>query len=189
MLHPLLQHINTHISCSTEEFEQILLFFKTKHVKKHQMLLEQGQSVAHEYYVLKGCLKVFYVNENGKEYVTQISAENWWLSDYPAYMDKTPATLNITALEDTILLALSIAEKERMLLECPKMQAFFYKQLCFAYVSLQKRYVMMLHADPKKRYQTILELCPNIVKRVSKTLLASALGVSRETLSRLHKTK
>lgn len=179
------QQIEKITPLTDKEFDYILSHFVIKKLKKHQFLLQEGDTVDHDYFVTKGLLKAYYVNADGKEHILQFAMEDWWISDYQAHFKGTKATLNINCLEDTELLALSVLNREKLCADLHKMEHFFRKKSTAGYAALQRRILSLLNSNAKERYEQLQEQYPVLMQRVPKTLLASYLGVSRETLSRL----
>ena len=112
--------------------------------------------------------------------------EDWWVSDYQAFFLHKEATLSITCLEDCQLLAISYDDKEKLCDELPKINTFVRKKSNMGDIALQKRILSLLSNDARTRYEQFLELYPSLLQRLPKSLIASYLGVSRETLSRLY---
>ena len=179
------QHLEKIISLTDEEFNYIFSHFTTRKLRKHQFLVQQEDTVTNDYFVLKGLLKAYYVNHAGKEHILQFAFEDWWVSDYQAYFNQTKATLNIDCIEEVELLCLSLQNRDKLCAELQKIEHFFRRKGNWGYVALQRRILSLLNDSPKERYQQLFNLYPSLFQRVPKTLLASYLGVSRETLSRL----
>jgi len=112
--------------------------------------------------------------------------ENWWITDYQAYFTHTKAIFNVDCLENTELLCLSYENREKLCREMQKVEYFFRKKANSGFVALQKRMLSFLSDNIKERYEVLLSQYPDLFQRVSKTIIASYLGVSRESLSRLH---
>ncbi len=187
MDHPLKSHIEEITSISDQEFEYVLSHFVAKDYKKHQFLVENGSTVEYDHFVMKGLIKQYYTNNEGKEHILQFAMETWWITDYPAYYKGVKATTNIDCLEACEVLRLSFRDRQKLCDELPKIQKFFLARANNGYSALQRRILSLLDQDAKGRYNEIIKLYPALLQRVPKTLLASYLGVSRETLSRLSK--
>jgi CRP-like cAMP-binding protein len=184
-LHLLRKHIEEIISLSDKDFQRIAAHFTHKQFRKHQFLVQEGSPAAHEYWVVKGCLKAGYIGADGKEHILQFATEGWWMSDFPTYFRQKPATLSIDCLENVEVLALSLASREALCEQFHQMEHFFRRKLTSGFVSLQERVLSMQRMSAAERYAEFLALYPNLLQRVPKRLIASYLGVSRETLSRL----
>ena len=91
-------HIEQITPINDEEFEFIKSFFTLKKVRKNQYLIQEGDDVKFEYLVLSGIYKVFYTDDQGKEYVCMFAQENWWMSDYNSYFNQTPAAMYLECL-------------------------------------------------------------------------------------------
>jgi CRP-like cAMP-binding protein len=179
------QHFEKIISLTDQEFEHILSRFTTKKLKKHQFVIQEGDNVPNDYFVVKGLLKAYHINKEGKEHILQFAMEDWWISDYQAYFGQTKATLNIDCIEDVELLCLSVQNRDKICEELHKVEHFFRKKSNAGYIALQRRILSLLNSSAKERYEQLADQYPQLIQRVPKTLLASYLGVSRETLSRL----
>lgn len=179
-------HIEKIVKLTDEEFDWVAGHFKTRKLKKHQFLLQEGDTThAHfDNFVVSGLLKVYHTNEDGHEHILQFAPEDWWVGDYRAFSAKSPALVNISCLENSEVLSISVENREKVC-ELHKMERFFRKKSNAGYVGLQRRILSLLNSNAKERYEEFLNLYPGLSQRLSKTLIASYLGVSRETLSRL----
>ncbi len=179
------QHIEQITPLTDEEFDYISSMFTTKKLRKHQYLVQEDHEVTNDYWVIKGLLKAYHINEDGKMHILQFAMEDWWISDYQAYNNKTLATIAIDCIEDSELLVISRENKEKLCSEMHTVANFFRKKSNIGYVALQQRILMLLEKNPQERYNRLYHLTPQLLQRLPKTLLAAYLGVSRETLSRL----
>ena len=185
-IHLLRSHIEKIVPLSDEEFALVASYFVERSLKKHQFLVQESAQIPYEYWVVSGLLKVSQIDSSGKEHILQFAMEDWWVSDYQAFFLHKEATLSITCLEDCQLLAISYEDKEKLCDELPKINTFVRKKSNMGYVALQKRILSLLSNDARTRYEQFLELYPSLLQRLPKSLIASYLGVSRETLSRLY---
>lgn len=182
------QQIEIITPLTDKEFEYILSHFTSKKLKKHQFLVQQGDPVIQEYFILSGLLKAYYTNtDDGKEHLIQFGWENMWITDYEAYFNQCNANLNIDCVEDVELLCLSIYSKEKLCADLHKMEHFFRRSSNEEYILLHRRILSLLMNTARERYEKMLTCYPSLFQRVPKSLIASYLGVSRETLSRLNK--
>jgi CRP-like cAMP-binding protein len=179
-------HFEELIHLTDEEFASILSYFTVKKLKKHQFLIQIGDHVHHSYWVKKGLLKATFIDEKEKEHIIQFAMENWWITDYQAYFTQTQAIVNVDCLEDSELYCLSYENREKLCSELQKVEYFFRKKANSGFVALQKRMLSFLSNNIKERYEILLSQYPDLFQRVSKTIIASYLGVSRESLSRLN---
>lgn len=173
------------IQLTDKEFEYVCNFFYTTRLKKHSLVVQIGDVVDREYFVVKGLLKTFMIDTNGKEHILQFAMENWWVSDYEALNTDKRSSFNIECLEEVELLYLSLADKNRLCEEMHQMERFFRMKTTSGFLSLQKRVIALMKNDAQSRYKQLYEQYPMLFNRVTKSMIAAYLGVSRETLSRL----
>lgn len=173
------------IKLSNEEFQFVLSHFVLKSFKKHQYVVQSGSPAPNDHFVVKGLLKSFYADESGKSHILQFAMEDWWISDPQAYHNKENATLNIDCLEDTQLFFISIDNREKLCADLKKMEYFFMKKTTAGYIALQKRILSLMSQKAEERFAQFFHLYPTLLQRVPKALIASYLGISRETLSRM----
>lgn len=178
-------HIHQIICLTDEEFEHASSFFTKRKYKKHQYILQAGDTASQEHFVVKGIVKSSYTDNEGKEYILQLAMEEWWFSDPNAFNTGMPATLNVDCIEDTTTLSISFENKEKLCASSRKMEYFFRKKYTTGNMALQKRVLALLSNNAGERYKQWRNQYPSLQKRISKTLIASYLGVTRETLSRL----
>lgn len=180
------KHIEDITPVTNEEFAYIKTFFKLKKVKKHQYLLQEGDPASFEYLILSGIFRMFYLDDEGKEYIVQFAGENWWMADYQAYFNEKKATLHITCMQDAEVLCLTLNGREELSARMHKMEHFFRLKLTNGYVAQQRRIISLLSGNPQQRYEEFGQLYPHLMQSIPKKYIAEYLGVSRETLSRLY---
>jgi CRP-like cAMP-binding protein len=169
-----------------EEFEYILSHFTERKFKKHQYVVQNGQAVKFDYFILNGCLKSYHTDNDGKIHIIQFGMQDWWITDYQAYYNQTNATIDIDCIKDTEVLCLSYENREKLCAELHKIEHFFRKKTNARNVALQQRILSLMCNNAKERYDRLLEQYPQLFQKVPKQLIASYLGVTRETLSRLN---
>lgn len=181
------EHVLKIASLTDEEFDYFFSHFKPETFKKGQSIITEGQEVDKEYFVINGCLKAFYVNDEVKMYILQFAMPTWWASDYAALYNNTKATINVDCVsEGAEILSLSNNDREKLCSELHQAEHFFRWRTNRGYVASQKRLLSFMNNDAKTRYEELLKLYPALYNMVPKHLIATYLGVSRETLSRLY---
>ncbi len=185
-MNQLRQHIERITPLTDEEFEIIQRQFVVKRVRKNQYLLHEGDEVIHEFLVLSGIYKVFYIDADGKEHILQFAQENWWMTDYIGYFKQKRATMFVECLEAGEVLCLTLPGREKLSADFHKMEHFFRLKLTNGYVALQERIALLLASTPQQRYEAFSQWYPDLLQKIPKKLIAEFLGVSRETLSRLY---
>lgn len=188
-MHLLQSHFEKLIPLSDAEFEYILSHFKTRKIRKNQYLIQEGDSVANSFWVMEGAFRLFFTDSEGREHILQFAVEDWWLSDYQAYYSQGKASLNAICMESGTVLALSLENYEKLCAEFHVLDHFFRKKSNAGYVALQKRITSLLSDSPLKKYEEFSKTYPGLMQRIPKKYIASYLGISRETLSRLYTKK
>jgi CRP-like cAMP-binding protein len=186
MIHPLRQHIEELVTLTDDEFEFILGHFETTTKSKHQYILQEGDTANKEYWVVKGCLKSYFCNADGKTHILQFAMENWWITDYESFVKQCTSKINIDCIEDSELLYITYENREKLTKALHKMERFWAKKSKLGRIALQNRILSLLKNTSKARYDALLQQYPLLFQRVPKKLIAAYLGVSRETLSRLN---
>lgn len=179
------EHINEIVQLTDEEFSYVITFFTKRKYKKHQYIIQSGNLQSAEHFVLNGIVKTAYTDDDGRSHILQLAMEGWWFSDTNAFNNGTPATFDVDCLEDTEVLSITYENKEKLCETCRKMEYFFRKKYTSGNIALQKRVLTLLSNNAAERYEQLIIQYPLLHKRVSKTLIAAYLGVTRETLSRL----
>lgn len=179
------KHFEELVPLTNEEFEHINSFFKLKKLKKHQYLVQENELVTTLYFVVKGLLKTSFIDKEGKEHIIQFAMENWWVSDFQSFYNNIPSVMNIDCLEDVELCGISKENLEKMCFENQKIEHFFRIKNSFGYVALQQRILSLLTTNAKERFEQFSHQYPQLLQRIPKAVIASYLGVSRETLSRI----
>lgn len=179
-------HIAKIATLTDEQFDYFFSHFKRQEFKKGQVIIGAGDLVDTEYFVISGCLKSFYINVEMKMSILQFAMPTWWISDYNALYNNTKATINVDGITDAEVLCLTSGDREKMCEELHPVEHFFRWRTNRGYVATQKRLLSLMNNNVKYRYEELLEQYPELYNMVPKNLIAAYLGVSRETLSRLH---
>jgi len=185
MQEKLREHIEKIVPLTDDEFAFVFSHFTIKNCKRRAFLFQKGESVKDFYFVLSGLLMLTYDDDLGKQHVASFAMEDWWESDFQAYYTQTKATMSLQCLEDTEVFCLSLEDYQKLCIGLQKMEHFFLKKSNAGHIGSQQRILSFLTSNATERYEQLLKRHPSLFQRVPKTLLASYLGVSRETLSRL----
>ena len=178
------QHFEEIVTLTDEEWNFIAPHFEYKRLKKHQFLIQTGQSVDCEYLIISGLLKSYAIDEKGNEHILQFAMENYWISDYYAFQYQVPATIFVDCIEDSEFFCLSLESREILCNKIPALANFHRIKSNYGYINLQQRILSLLIMSAESRYEYLLNKLPKLLQRVPKKLIAAYLGVSRETLSR-----
>ena len=181
------QKLNEKITFTEEEQTIIKEYLTPKKLRKKQYFLQEGDICKSIAFVEKGALREYNVDDKGNEHILQFAIEGWVISDLYSFMTAEPATYNIDALEDSELLLMTKLAQEELLKRMPKYETFSRMQITGAYLAMQKRVTSIISTSIEERYLYFTNLYPNIVQRVPQHMIASYLGLTPETLSRIRK--
>jgi CRP/FNR family transcriptional regulator len=183
--------IDNHIKNKINPAGKDLLIFHTAlnelTLSKGQFLLKPGTHVKHEYFVVKGCLKAYYMDYKGNKCIIQFAIENWWVGDFDAFYNQVPSNLYIEAVEDSQLLSIHFKQLEKIYEEAPIFERYFRLLTTQAFISQRKRILSAIEKNTKERYLEFCASYPSIKERVPNYNIANYLGVSPENLSRVRK--
>ena len=188
-LKKLAQHIKNQITISKESLGIVVSKFEEKHYKKREHLLEFDKKSNYEYFITKGCVRTYILDYNGVEHNLFFSIENWWTGDLQSFMNKTPATYNIQALEDTLVLSINRANWNFLLEEVPEFLKYSHRLFQKSIIALQNRTIQNLSFTAKHRYEHFIEHYPELVQRIPQKHIASYIGITAEFLSMLRNQK
>jgi CRP-like cAMP-binding protein len=180
-------HIEKRIHLAKKDCALLNQFFTPKTIKKHQFLLQEGDVCKQLAFVNDGCLREYTVDHKGQEHVIQFAIRDWWISDLTSFLSGTPSTQNIDALQDSEVLLLEKEAREKMLETVPKMERFFRLLMESNYVASRRRITATLAASAEERYLGFLKLYPALVEQIPQHNIASYLGITPQSLSRIRK--
>lgn len=183
----LFKSINEKVSLSADDLQLLKPFFIPKKLRKKQYLLQEGDECKYTAFVEKGSLRSYTVDEKGTEHITQFALEGWWITDNYSFLTGESSVYNIDALEDAELLLITSFAMEDMLRAVPKMERYFRLLLQKNLIALQKRLSYKLSRTAEEQYEGLTNDFPSILQRVPQHMIASFLGVTPETLSRIRK--
>lgn len=185
----LLNHIKRHVQLTPDEEALLCDKLEFVTVKKKAFLLEPGKLCKGNYFVVKGCLRQYFVNNKLTEQITQFGIEGWWIADQDSLMTGQPSNCYIQAIEPSQLLLLT--EKDRALLfeQVPRLETYFLAMMQKAFVAAQRRIGFIFNMTDEERYRHFTKLFPAFVQRVPQYMLASYLGFTPQFLSRLRAKK
>ncbi|AOW19772.1 Crp/Fnr family transcriptional regulator [Urechidicola croceus] len=185
-MHPLItNHVKRYINPSDKDLDLFYSSFNNISIAKGKFLLQPGTHVKHEYFVVKGCLKAYYIDDKGHRHIIQFAIENWWVGDFEAFYNNVPSRLYIETLEDSILLSIHYDKLQELFKVAPIFERYFRLLTTNAFIAQRKRILSSLEKNTKERYVEFCESYPNIEDRVPNYHIANYLGVSAESLSRV----
>ena len=189
MSEQLFTHINKFITINLEDFKTIIPFFEFRSASKKEILLEAGSPCNHNFFVLGGCLHMFFTNEKGVERTVQFAIDDWWMTDCLAYLTRSNTDFNIQAVEDTELLSITAENQEQLLKEFPQLERYFRIMYQIGYGSSLMKMKYLFDLSKEDIYFHFTEHFPDFAQRVPQYLIASFLGLTPEYVSEIRAKK
>ncbi|MEJ7738258.1 MAG: Crp/Fnr family transcriptional regulator [Chitinophagaceae bacterium] len=183
------KYINKYASVeiSDEDFEKIKNRFISKHFRKNQYLLQEGEVCKYVAFIVKGAFRQYTIDQKGITHIVNLSTENWWIGDRESFTMLTPADYNIDAVEDSDVLLLTKANFQELVSTVPVFVAVLSTMDHNNQIATQKRINAAISFSAEERYLNLLATNPALIQRFPQNMIASFLGVSPETISRIRK--
>jgi CRP-like cAMP-binding protein len=179
------QKFKEKVPLSDAEEHTISALLTSKKLRKRQYFLQEGDVCKNIAFIEKGIMRSYMVDTDGQEHIFSFALEGWAIGDLPSFLSEQISTQNIDALEDCELVLISKSSHDQLLIEMPAYATFFRILMTDAYIALQKRTLNTLSMSLDERYKFFVDQYPNIVQRVPQHMIASHMGFSAETLSRI----
>ena len=183
----LISNISRHLSLTREEIEFFTSLLRSKSLANGEFLLREGDVCKYESFVVKGCLKTYYLDEMGIEHIIDFFIEEWWADDLYSLLTQTPSKSNIKAIEDTDVLQIGKTDLDLLYQKIPKFERFFRILFQNAYITQRDQINLALSASARERYLLFIKKKPYAEKRFSQKDIAAYLGVTPQFLSTLKK--
>lgn len=181
----LINKIKSTITLSSEAEKYIHSIANEKEVLKGEILIREGQIVNKTYFVNQGSLRSFCIDKEGKEHTLQFAVENWWISDFMAIYNNEPASLTVECISNSTIIEFNAQKLNEIYIQFPEFESFQRKNLERHVVSLQKRILNQLQLTALERYRLFIEQYSDIEQHVPNYHIASFLGITQQSLSRL----
>jgi CRP-like cAMP-binding protein len=185
----LLAHIKRYVQLIPQEEQLLCDKLELIKLKKKAFLLEPGEHCKGNYFVVKGCMRQFLVNNKLNEQIIQFGIENWWIADQDSLMANKPSNCFIQAIEASELLLLPEKSRSALFESIPKLESYFRIMMQTAFVASQRRIGFIFNMTDEERYRHFARLYPDFMQRVPQYMLASYLGFTPQFLSRLRAKK
>ena len=181
------KNVNKSTTFSKEELEIFHSLLEQKSFPKKTFLLQEGEVCNFEAYVVKGCVRTYYIDENGLEVILQFAIEDWWIGDLASFHDQKPSRLFIETIEECELLVFNPQTKEELLFKVPKFERVFRLMIQRNLSATQNRLFRTIAQNAEQKYLDFIQKYPTIPQRVPQHYIASYLGISPEFLSKTRK--
>ncbi|PWG05838.1 Crp/Fnr family transcriptional regulator [Polaribacter aquimarinus] len=173
---------------SEKEIRYINNRFEKIELKKGDILLTPNNNVTYQFYTYSGCLRSYFIQKSGKQSTIQFAIKDWWISDYTAFFTNQKSVMSLECLKDAVIYKVSKSDIDEVFDKIPRLESFFRKKLEKAFAGFQKRIIEYLSLSAKERYQKFRENYVEIEKCVKNYHIASYLGITTESLSRIRKS-
>lgn len=168
--------------------QKMLVGARRLEVRKGEVLLRAGDKQGRGFYVASGCLRSYVIDSSGKEHVVQFAPEDWFVSDLKSMLRGVPASMFIDALEPSVVHEIDNDRARDTLSNDPATQAMMFEKAHNRMVTLQDRVIELLAASGEERYLRFIKTYPGLMQRLPQKLIASYLGVTPESLSRIRRS-
>ena len=182
-----LQEFEKKVLLTDEEQELIKDYLTVKKIRKRQYLLQEGDICKCVAFVEKGAMRLYRVNEDGSEHIVLFALEGSFITDLYSFLTTEPSIYSIDAIEDSELVLITRTASDELRKRSPKYQEFIFQATSEAYIQLQRRMTSVISLSLEDRYKELIEDHPNIIQRLPQHMVASYMGLTPETLSRVRK--
>ncbi len=182
---PLIDYFEKIIPLSQEEKELVNELFKHRLYRKRQFVLQEGDVCKYFNFVVRGCLRMYKIDDKGVIHILQFASENWWINDNDSFHQNKPSQLSIDALEDTMVLQINLQDLTYLYKKSRKFNLIFRVLLEKAHTVLQRRLLLNISSSAQEKYKSFVKNYPHLLNRLPQTQIAAFLGVTPEFLSRI----
>ncbi len=181
------KYLTDKIELSIEEINLVQSVSKEKKLRKKQFLLQEGDIWHYNAFICRGLVKTFSIAENGTEHIINFAPDNYWTGDRESLINETPSRLNIDAIEPTELILIEKSDFEKLCAEIPQLNQMVNQIIQKSFIVSQGRILANISFTAEEKYQNFLEKYPHIVNRIPQHMIASYIGITPETVTRLRR--
>ncbi|MDM1295335.1 Crp/Fnr family transcriptional regulator [Sphingobacterium sp. N143] len=184
-MHPLFHYVNKYTVISEEDFKVFISYFTPRRVRKKQYLLEEGEISKHIAFITKGSMRQYYTDEKGIEHIVNLYIENWWVCDRESFAMGTPSIYSIDAWEHCEVLLISKENSIKLRSQCPAFNELFLRLDELNTIATQRRITYSISFTAEIHFKYFIDNYPYFVDRFPQHVIASYLGITKDTLSRI----
>jgi CRP-like cAMP-binding protein len=181
------QYILSQITLTPDELQFMRSLSISKKIRRRQFLLREGEVARHKVFVGEGLLRTYRRGDDGTEYILRFATENQWTTDHESYSNQIPSRLNIDALEDTTAILWTKESFQQLCEAIPTLGCYVVRVMSHSMDAAIDRVLGNISYTNEEKYQDFVDSFPDVIRRVPLHMVASYLGVSRETLSRIRR--
>jgi CRP-like cAMP-binding protein len=180
-------YLEARAAFSDEDLAFVRSLFLFKRLRAGEFLQRAGDVTRYAAFVATGCLRNYAIDPKGKDHIVQFAPETWWLADATSLNNRSPSLYFVDAIEDSELLLIDGPSHQKLVDHIPSYAAAFRTGLQRHAAAKDQRIVSSLSASAEERYLEFLRVYPSIAVRVPQSMLASYLGMTPETVSRIRR--
>jgi CRP-like cAMP-binding protein len=177
--------ISKFLPIDDDGLEKVLNNINIKEIPSGTILLSEGEISTKLFIVIKGCLRGYFIKENGVEITSQFFIENQMVASFESAMTRTPSRLNLDAIEDSTIGIINLRTLEKMFHKHSPAMDYFNKFLMTRLIYYMKQHASFILDNPEKRYKKLIQENPELVSRLPQQYIASYLGITPISLSRI----
>lgn len=181
----LLKNIARHVALTPNEEQTVLNAFTTDRLKAKTIAIQPGDEAHFTFFVLKGVLRSYTIDDNGNAHILSFATPGWWVADMYSYLTGKPAILYVDVIEDCEVLILQKKDSERLFKEVPKLERFFRILTENNLIANQQRILDKMSLSAEERYEKFLHKHAEIVNCLPQKYIASFIGVTPEFFSKM----
>lgn len=185
MVNALKQHLIGQLGHNIDQLDTVIQHFTPITTKRNEFLVREGEICKHVYFIVKGCVQILVLDHEGHETTRDFYFENNWVSQLQSFGTQTPSTENLVTPEPSELLAISYSSFGLMMQSVPQFAQIYQQILELSFNNSVYRINTFVSMDALDRIKWLMQHQPNILSRLPSKLVASYLGISPETLTRL----
>ncbi len=185
MFEPLIAHIRRFVPLSEADADLLISAVRFKKVRKKEFLLKEDQLCTANHFVLKGCFRMFFIQDSGVEHIIQFAIENWWITDYQSLEAEKPSRFYIQAVEDSEIAILDRSIAGPLFDRIPMLDRYFRLIVQRAFAASQQNLLFIYTLSGEERYHHFNDAFPGFVQRVPQYMVASYLGFTPEFVSKI----
>lgn len=181
------QYIRQQADLTDAEVELLRARSVVRKLRKWQSLLHEGEIWRLNCFIASGCCRLYRFSDDGTDHTLRFAVENWWITDHESYRTATPSVYNIEALAGTTIITWTKEVWEELMEVVPALKTFYEQLQARSYEASQRRIFSLISSPAEAKYREFQQTYPLVFNRVPLHMVASYLGMSRETLSRLRR--
>ncbi|MFS8617224.1 MAG: Crp/Fnr family transcriptional regulator [Solitalea sp.] len=187
MQRKLIDHIRRYVESLRDDEEEVLGFFQFRTFRKKENLINQGTRCRFHYFVLQGCLRMFFIDGKGVEQTVQFAIEDWWITDYAAFEQQAQTEFTVQAMEESAVMQIDRQRQEKLFSRFPQLERYFRLIYQRAYAASQLRTKYLYDFSREQFYYHFRDHFPEFTRRIPQQILASYLNMTPEYLSEIKK--